>query len=189
MARKIVHLAGRLGRTCSCILELSLANIPKLTGAVMQKKDPATPNIERRAGERRGASDRRKSMRLQADRRRTFGRRQEDLAEMAALEQRLTRALAEAEALGPDDPGLAAALNDLGVFYYRVNRDAEAEPLHKRALEIQERLLGPTHPDVVKSLFNLAALYYARDRYGDSEALLKRALDILRQARLGTTQR
>jgi tetratricopeptide (TPR) repeat protein len=69
-----------------------------------------------------------------------------------------------------------------------VNRDAEAEPLHKRALEIQERLLGPTHPDVVKSLFNLAALYYARDRYSDSEALLKRALDILRQARLGTTR-
>jgi tetratricopeptide (TPR) repeat protein len=126
-------------------------------------------------------------MRLQADRRRGFGRRQEDLAAMAALEQRLIQALAEAEASGPDDR-LAAALNDLGVFYYRSNRDAEAEPLHKRALEIQESLLGPTHPDVVKTLFNLAALYYARDMYGDSEALLKRALDILREARLGAVQ-
>jgi tetratricopeptide (TPR) repeat protein len=151
----------------------------------MQKKDPAIPSTERRTDDRRGSSDRRNSMRLQADRRRGFGRRQEDLAEMAALEQRLTRALAEAEALGPDDLRLAAALNDLGVFYYRANRDAEAEPLHKRALEIQEKTLGPTHPDVVKTLFNLAALYYARDRYGDSEALLKRALDILRTARLG----
>lgn len=104
---------------------------------------------------------------------------------MAALEQRLTQALAEAEASGPDDLRLAAALNDLGVFYYRANRDAEAEPLHKRALDIQEKTLGPTHPDVVKTLFNLAALYYARDRYGDSETLLKRALDILREARGG----
>jgi tetratricopeptide (TPR) repeat protein len=150
----------------------------------MQKKDPTIPGAERRAGNRRSPADRRKSMRLQADRRRGFGRRQEDLAAMAALEQRLTQALAEAEALAPDDLRLAAALNDLGVFYYRANRDAEAEPLHKRALEIQEKTLGPTHPDVVKTLFNLAALYYARDRYGDSETLLKRALDILREARL-----
>ena len=103
---------------------------------------------------------------------------------MVALEERLKRVLAEAEAFGPDDLRLAVALNDLGVFYYRANRDAEAEPLHKRALGIQERALGPTHPDVVKTLFNLAALYYARDRYRDSETLLKRALDILREARL-----
>lgn len=151
----------------------------------MQKKDPAFPGVERRTGARRGPTDRRKSMRLQADRRRGFGRRQEDLAAMVALEERLTRALAEAEALGADDLRLAAALNDLGVFYYRANRDSEAEPLHKRALEIQEKTLGPTHPDVVKTLFNLAALYYARNRYGDSETLLKRALEILREARLG----
>jgi tetratricopeptide (TPR) repeat protein len=155
----------------------------------MQKKDPAIPGGERRTGDRRSPEDRRKSMRLQADRRRGFGRRQEDLAAMAALEQRLTQALAEAEAFGPDDLRLAAALNDLGVFYYRANRDAEAEPLHKRALDIQEKMLGPAHPDVVKTLFNLAALYYARDRYGDSEVLLKRALDILREARLGRSAR
>ena len=155
----------------------------------MQKEDPANPGIERRTSERRGPADRRKSMRLQADRRRGFGRRQEDLAAMAALEQRLKHVLAEAEASGPDDLRLAAALNDLGVFYYRSNRDAEAEPLHKRALEIQEKTLGPAHPDVVKTLFNLAALYYARDRYGDSETLLKRALEILREARLGRAAR
>ena len=107
---------------------------------------------------------------------------------MAALEQRLKHALAEAEASGPDDLRLAAALNDLGVFYYRSNRDAEAEPLHKRALEIQEKMLGPAHPDVVKTLFNLAALCYARNRYGESEALLKRALEILREVRVGAVQ-
>jgi len=150
----------------------------------MEKKDPAIPGVERRISDRRATADRRRSMRLQADRRRGFGRRQEDLAAMAALEQHLKQALAGAEGLGPDDLRLAAALNDLGVFYYRANRDAEAEPLHKRALEIQEKMLGPAHPDVVKTLFNLAALYYARNRYGDSEALLKRALDILREARL-----
>ncbi|MDX1487737.1 MAG: tetratricopeptide repeat protein, partial [Acidiferrobacterales bacterium] len=122
------------------------------------------------------------------DRRRGFGRREEDMAAAAALEQELLAALDEAEVRGPDDPSVALALNDLGVFYYRANRDAEAEPLHKRALDIQEKALGTTHPNVVQTLHNLAALYYAQDRYADSEALLKRALKILREVRTNGRQ-
>ncbi len=128
-------------------------------------------------------AERRGRNRIEPDRRRGFGRREEDLAAAATLEQELLAALRDAEIQGSEDLRVARALNDLGMFYYRANRDAEAEPLHKRALEIQERALGPTHPDVVRTLHHLAALYYAQNRYADSEALLKRALEILREAR------
>jgi hypothetical protein len=59
-----------------------------------------------------------------------------------------------------------------------------AEPLHVRALAIQERSLGPDHRDVAVSLNNLAILYESLGRYGGSEPLKKRALAI-REATLG----
>lgn len=154
----------------------------------MPKKESATVFADRRKGDRRLAAERRGRIRIEPDRRRGFGRREVDTAAAAALEQELLAALDKAEALGPEDPSVALALNDLGLFYYRANRDAEAEPLHKRALEIQEKALGSTHADVVQTLHNLAALYYAQDRYADSEALLKRALEILREVRGNSRQ-
>lgn len=121
-----------------------------------------------------------------ADRRQGFGRRKEDLDEAGALERELWEALRQAEGFSADDLRVAVPLNDLAMFYYRAERYADAEPLHKRALEIQEKILGPTHPDVIQTLHNLAALYYAQENYAESEVLLKRALDILHQA-LGKT--
>lgn len=154
----------------------------------MAKKQSATAFADRRKGDRRFLAERRGRNRIEPDRRRGFGRREVDMAAAAALEQELLAELDEAEALGPEDPSVALALNDLGVFYYRANRDAEAEPLHRRALEIQEKALGTTHPNVVQTLHNLAALYYSQDRYADSEALLKRALEILREVRASSRQ-
>ena len=40
------------------------------------------------------------------------------------------------------------ALNNLAALYDNQGRYAEAEPLYKRALAIQEKALGPDHPDV-----------------------------------------
>ena len=47
----------------------------------------------------------------------------------------------------------------------------DAEPLHKRALEIREKALGPVHPDVASSLNNLASLYKDQGKYEDAEPL------------------
>ena len=56
-------------------------------------------------------------------------------------------------------------------------------PLHRRALEIDERLLGPDHPDVATDLYNLAFVvhqeYYKDDRI---QPLYKRALAIYEKA-------
>jgi Tetratricopeptide repeat len=44
------------------------------------------------------------------------------------------------------------------------SKDAQAEPLLRRALAIQEKALGPDHPHVAISLNNLATLHYGRGR-------------------------
>lgn len=141
---------------------------------------------ERRLRDRRGSGDRRNRARMGPDRRQGFGRRKDDLDEAGALERQLSEAVKQAEGFGANDLRLAHALNDLAMFYYRAQRFTEAEPPHKRALEVQEKILGPTHPDVIQTLHNLAALHYAQENYAESEVLLKRALDILHQA-LGKT--
>ena len=47
--------------------------------------------------------------------------------------------------LGPDDPAVAAALTDMGQLLQRQGRLAQAEPLLRRAVEIQEEHHGKAH--------------------------------------------
>jgi hypothetical protein len=54
----------------------------------------------------------------------------------------------------------------------------EAEPLMRRALEIDERSLGPQHPNVATELNNLAQLLQDTNRMGEAEPLMRRALEI-----------
>jgi tetratricopeptide (TPR) repeat protein len=63
------------------------------------------------------------------------------------------------KALGPDNPDVAIALNNLAELYYNQGRYEEAEPLYKRALKILEDTLGPDHPEVALTLESLKALY------------------------------
>ena len=58
------------------------------------------------------------------------------------------------------------------------NRLAEAEPLYRRALAIDETSYGPDHPDVAIDLNNLALLLQATNRLAEAEPLMRRALAI-----------
>jgi tetratricopeptide (TPR) repeat protein len=58
------------------------------------------------------------------------------------------------------------------------NRLGEAEPLMRRALDIDERAYGPDHPNVARDLNNLALLLQDTNRLGEAEPLMRRALDI-----------
>jgi len=101
------------------------------------------------------------------------------------------RALKSAEeTLGPEDPGVATALNNLAEFQEMaafVSRDqlalakaAEtAEPLQKRALAIREKTLGLRHSFTLTSMINLARTYSLQRRYDDADALYKRVQGIL----------
>ena len=53
---------------------------------------------------------------------------------------------------------MARGLNNLAELLRATNRLAEAEPLYRRALAIDEKSFGPEHPNVATGLNNLAEL-------------------------------
>ena len=59
------------------------------------------------------------------------------------------------------------------------DRLAEAEPLYRRALAIDERSYGPDHPTVATRLNNLALLLRDTNRPGEAEPLFRRGVRIL----------
>ncbi len=100
----------------------------------------------------------------------------------AEAEKQLTAAVKEAEEFARPDPRLARSLNNLALLYQAQGRHAEAEPLHKRALAIREKVLGSEHPDVAESYNNLAQLYQAQGRFAEAEPFHRRALAIWERA-------
>ena len=77
---------------------------------------------------------------------------------------------------GPPTRDLAGALNNLAQLYGDVGRDAEAEPMFKRAIAIMEKTVGLDSVDIAPELNNLAALYQRQQRFAEAEPLFKRAL-------------
>ena len=76
----------------------------------------------------------------------------------------------------------ALLLNQAGYYLWERARYAEAEPLMRRALAIDEQSYGPDHPDVAIDLNNLAQLLQATNRLGEAEPLMRRALAIDEQS-------
>ena len=76
----------------------------------------------------------------------------------------------------------------MALLYREQGRYAEAEPLHKRALAIREKVFGGEHRNVATSLNNLALLYWDQSRYAEAEPLYKRALAILEKVSAGSTR-
>ena len=77
-----------------------------------------------------------------------------------------------------DQDYLAEFLNSVAYYLDDQAQFAEAEPLYKRALKIDEAFLGKDHPDVARDLNNLASLYQATNRLKEAEPLMKRAVKI-----------
>ena len=73
---------------------------------------------------------------------------------------------------------MAVRLNNLAGFLRYSSRLAEAEPLYRRALAIDEASFGPDHPNVAIRLNNLAELLGAIDRLAEAEPLMRRHLAI-----------
>jgi tetratricopeptide (TPR) repeat protein len=67
-------------------------------------------------------------------------------------------------------------LNETGYYLHERARYAEAEPLYRRALAIDESSYGPCHPEVAIGLNNLAVLLKVTDRLGEAEPLYRRVL-------------
>jgi CHAT domain-containing protein/Tfp pilus assembly protein PilF len=88
----------------------------------------------------------------------------------------LAEAMLANQEKGPPTKDLAGALNNLAQLYGEVGRDADAEPMFKRALAIMEKVVGLESVDIAIELNNLAALYQRQQRYAEAEPLFKRAL-------------
>ena len=100
-----------------------------------------------------------------------------ELARWKECEDQLRHALAEATALA--HPELIARTSDeLAQLLRRTNRLEEAEPLMRRALEIDEATFGRQHPSVAIRLNNLAQLLKNTNRNKEAEPMMRRALEI-----------
>src|SRR5262245_57392176 len=102
--------------------------------------------------------------------------------EQGERENALRSALAQAEALAPEDPRLAKSLNALAVFCHHQGRLTEAESLYRRALELLEKKPAADSVKLVIALNNLARLYLEEGKYDEVEGPAKRALAVGEQA-------
>ena len=79
--------------------------------------------------------------------------------------------------LGPDEPRTVIAMQTLGVGYLLNGDYREAEPLLKRALDIQTRRLGLDNFDTtLNTSDSLATLYIFQAKYPEADALLTKGL-------------
>jgi tetratricopeptide (TPR) repeat protein len=76
----------------------------------------------------------------------------------------------------------ARLMNQVGILLYTKALYAEAEPLMRQALAIDEQSYGPEHPDVARDLNSLAQLLKATNRLAEAEPLMRRALAIAEQS-------
>src|SRR5262245_53842412 len=81
-------------------------------------------------------------------------------------------------AFGPDARQAATALNNLAITYHSLARYVDAEPLFRRAIEINEKVLGKDHPSVATNYNNLALLLKVQGKYDHAEPLYRRAIEI-----------
>src|SRR5271166_4290232 len=72
----------------------------------------------------------------------------------------------------------ARLMDQLGLLVHTKSLHAQAEPLYRRALAIEETSFGPDHPEVATDLNNLAGLLQATNRLAEAEPLYRRALAI-----------
>ena len=100
-----------------------------------------------------------------------------DLARWEECEEQQRHALAEALELA-NSRLVAVASNDLARLLQSTNRLGEAEPLMRRALQIDEATFSGQHPSVARDLNNLANLLQDTNRIAEAEPLIRRALEI-----------
>ncbi|HWM95278.1 MAG TPA: tetratricopeptide repeat protein [Thermoanaerobaculia bacterium] len=82
-----------------------------------------------------------------------------------------------ADEVGLTDP-TSRLMNELGQYLHERSLYAEAEPLMRRALAIDEESFGSEHPNVARDLNNLSQLLQDTNRISEAEPLMRRALDI-----------
>ena len=83
--------------------------------------------------------------------------------------------------LGPEDPAVADAIEELGLNQFDQGEFDVAEQHLREALALRQNIFGEQpHPDVAENLNNLALLLMESGRFDESEALYRRAMTMYR---------
>jgi CHAT domain-containing protein/tetratricopeptide (TPR) repeat protein len=105
-----------------------------------------------------------------------LARAERALGNYRSAEQNYKQAIA---LLGETDVANAGILTDnLATLYGLTDRFEEAEPQHKRALQLLEQALGREHREVGHAAANFGVMLNEADRFAEAEPLLRRALTI-----------
>ena len=108
----------------------------------------------------------------------SLGKAEKDLLQETEAEETLNRAIKILQLSGAESKELASALGLLGEVLDDQNKFADAEPLLKRALDIQQKILQTDDPQMEAS-FNALAEHYRRiGRTADAEAFQKQAFAV-----------
>ena len=75
----------------------------------------------------------------------------------------------------------ADCLNELGLTNHYRGKYREAEPFHRKALQIRGQVLGEEHLDTASSYNNLAGLLQAQGKYEEAEPFYRKAMKIREQ--------
>jgi tetratricopeptide (TPR) repeat protein len=77
---------------------------------------------------------------------------------------------------------LAAALGKLANLYNAQRRFAEAEPLYRRALQLDQSIYGPDSVETSVTAHNLGYFFFQQHRYADARVLVERAITLQENA-------
>ena len=77
-----------------------------------------------------------------------------------------------------ENPDTLRTMNTVGDILGRQDRFAEAEPFHRKVLEIRRRVLGPEHPDTLYTMHSLATDLRGERKYAEAEKLDRETLDM-----------
>lgn len=100
----------------------------------------------------------------------------------AEAEKQYRAALAVAEENGPENTLVLIGLRSLAQLYMSQKKDADAESLFQKRIEIAEKI-SSKEPEKLATMYDdLATLYLLRDRYSEAEPLYKRALALKQEA-------
>ncbi len=84
--------------------------------------------------------------------------------------------------LGPEDPAVAEAIEELGMSLFYQGKYEEAEPLVQEALELRRKILGSEpHPDLAENMNTLALVLQMLGRIDETQQLYEQALAMNRQ--------
>jgi TonB family protein len=84
---------------------------------------------------------------------------------------------------GAEHLAVAYAAANLATLYFELKKDAEAEPLFKRALAAGEKLGAPARPLLTETSNKLAVISFREKNYEEAQQHLLRALELTRAAR------